>query len=83
VAADPWLDRWPLVLGDVVVGRGDGGAWHVVDRDGATLPLDPVVGDPWRLVAVAGGAPATITGEWSPTGLRPLSVFADGRLEPA
>jgi hypothetical protein len=80
LAAEPWLDRWPLVIGESVLGRVDGGRWRLVDRDGATLPLDVSTGDPWRLVAAAGGWPSTVIGEYSTAGLRPLAVFADAAL---
>ena len=64
------------------VRAGDGTAWHVLDRDGAALPLYPPTERPWRLVAAAGGEPATIAGEWTADGLRPLAMWIDGRLVP-
>jgi hypothetical protein len=77
LAAEPWLERWPFVLERVVLARGERGRWSVVDRDGEALPVDPSAGDPWRLVAAGGGAPATLVGEWTTAGLRPLSLFTD------
>jgi hypothetical protein len=79
LAEDPWLDYWPMVLDGVSPVR-DGSDWVLVDADGLGLPLDPGAGEPWRLVAVTGGRPATVTGEWSAAGLRPLGVWADERL---
>ncbi|MEU7865700.1 SWIM zinc finger family protein [Dactylosporangium sp. NPDC049140] len=79
LAADPWLDYWPMVLDGVSPVR-DGGGWALVDAGGDGLPLDPAAGEPWRLVAVTAGRPATVTGEWSAGGLRPLGVWADERL---
>jgi hypothetical protein len=67
---DPWVDRWPAVLEDVRLARV-GGEPHVVDRHGDALPLR--TGMPWRLLAVSGGAPVTVAGEWSARGLLPLS----------
>jgi hypothetical protein len=49
-------------------------------EDGRGVPLDPAVGAPWRLVAASAGRPVTVAGEWTATGLRPLSVWADDRL---
>jgi hypothetical protein len=86
LAADPWLERWPMVLSDVVPTRlaGDGRRerWCVVAADGVGggVPLDPAVGSPWRLVAAAGGRPVTVAGEFTATGLRPLSVWVGDRL---
>jgi hypothetical protein len=78
LAADPWLERWPMVL-DGVVPVEAGRSWSLVDETGG-LPVDPAVGAPWRLVAAAGGRPLTVAGEWSATGLRPLSAWVGDRL---
>jgi hypothetical protein len=77
---DPWLERWPMVLDGVIPARAPGGDWHVVDADGAGLPVDPAAGEPWRLIGVAGGRPVVLAGEWSVAGLRPLSAWVEGRL---
>jgi SWIM zinc finger len=77
LAADPWLDRWPLLLADAApVLDGDG--WALVDREGAALPLAERV-DPWPLLAVSAGAPVTVAGEWSAAGLRPLTCWDGDR----
>jgi SWIM zinc finger len=77
LAADPWLDRWPLLLADVApVVDGDG--WALVDREGAALPLAERV-DQWPLLAVSAGAPITVAGEWSAAGLRPLTCWDGDR----
>lgn len=81
LAADPWLERWPMALAGVIPARA-GSGWCVAAQDGTGVPLDPVAGAPWRLVAVAGGLPVTVAGEWTAAGLRPLSVWAGGRLVP-
>ena len=72
LARDPWLDRWPAVLAGVRPGRADGGL-RVVDAAGDALPL--LSSDPWRLLAVSGGRPVTLAGEWTPQGLWPLAVW--------
>ena len=70
--ADPWLTEWPtLVVGTPVTA---GGRWYLVDVSGAAVPLvaqEPV----WTLLAVSGGHPVTVFGEWSPAGLLPLTVW--------
>jgi hypothetical protein len=76
VAADPWLDAWPVVVRDAVVGRADG--WWLADPSGAALPLHADAAPPWRWAAASGGAPATVAAEWTPHGLRPLTVWPDG-----
>jgi hypothetical protein len=78
LADDPWLDRWPMLLGEVT--PVDQAGWRLIDLSGAGLPvmLDPEA--TWRLVAACGGAPATVAAEWSAGGLRPFAVWTDGRL---
>lgn len=96
LAADPWLERWPMVLADVVPARVGGAGreaqrWCLVAAGGDGVPVDPAaggngvpvdpaVGAPWRLVAAAAGRPVTVAGEWTAAGLRPLSVWAGDRL---
>jgi len=77
LAADPWLDRWPVVLTDVAPVAGDHG-WALADGTGAALPLAERV-DPWPLLAVSAGAPVTVAGEWSAAGLRPLTCWDGDR----
>jgi hypothetical protein len=83
LAADPWLERWPMVLCGVRPARtGSAGTrerWCLAE-DGHGVPLDPAAGAPWRLVAAAAGRPVTVAGEWTAAGYRPLSVWADDRL---
>ncbi|MBT8224811.1 MAG: SWIM zinc finger family protein [Dactylosporangium sp.] len=83
LARDPWLERWPMVLAEVVPVAGDAaGQWFVAERQGSALPLDLTGTDPWRLVGAAGGSPTTIAAEWSAAGLRPLTAWPDNRVVP-
>ena len=75
LAADPWLERWPVVLRAATPVRRDERWWL---RDGAGL-LAPLEGrEHWRLVALAGGAPLTVSGEWDGRALAPLAALGDG-----
>ncbi|HEX7746793.1 MAG TPA: SWIM zinc finger family protein, partial [Micromonosporaceae bacterium] len=78
LAADPWLERWPMVLADVVPAKV-GERWCLT-ADGDGIPVDPAAGTPWRLVAAAAGRPVTVAGEWTAAGLRPLSAWVRDRL---
>ncbi len=73
LANDPWLDRWPATLRHVRPARAEGGGLYAADEAGDALPLR--TGDPWRLLALSGGGPVTLAGEWSPRGLRPLAAW--------
>ncbi|MFC4125444.1 DUF5691 domain-containing protein [Nocardia rhizosphaerae] len=76
LGADPWVQAWPAVLAEVVPVLDEQG-WQLVDADGAALPL-PAGVRPWRLLAVSGGHPVTVTGEWRAGGFDPISVFSAG-----
>ncbi len=81
LAANPFVEAWPVVLRDVVpTMSGD----RLVVRDGgvddaATVPVMPG-GLAARLLASCGGLPITIACLWSGRSVRLLSVLADGRL---
>ncbi|MFE7720663.1 DUF5691 domain-containing protein [Nocardia rhizosphaerihabitans] len=75
---DPWLRAWPALLAEVVPVLGEHG-WQLVDADGVALPLSAGA-RPWRLIAVSGGHPVTVTGEWRADGFDPISVFAAGEV---
>jgi hypothetical protein len=79
LAASPWADRAALLLRAVTpVRRADGFA--VRDADGAQLALSCQPGDGWALVALAGGDPIWLCGEWDGRRLTPLSASVDGRV---
>jgi hypothetical protein len=48
--------------------------WYLVDRTGAALPLAEQE-SLWTLLAVSGGHPVTIAGEWNGVRLLPLTVW--------
>ncbi|WP_432565313.1 SWIM zinc finger family protein [Kineococcus sp. SYSU DK003] len=78
VAADPWTRHWPVVVSDVVPVAHDEEV-SLVGADG-TLPVHPGGADVWRMLAVSGGFPVTVTGELGARGLRPTGVLGTGAL---
>ncbi|MGK8491950.1 DUF5691 domain-containing protein [Nocardia asiatica] len=78
LGADPWLRSWPMLLARVIPTRTEEG-WYVTESDGTALPIRPGE-QPWTLLAVSGGHPVTVVGEWSPDGLAPVSVFTAGEV---
>jgi hypothetical protein len=73
LAQDPWLASWPALLSGIPV--PDGAGWQLADAAGQALPLRAAGDGIWPLVAVSGGHPVTVAGEWTPGGLRPLTVW--------
>ena len=77
-AANPFADRVPLTLAGVVPLAADG-RHRLADGDGATLDVGGDA-DVRLLLALSGGHPVDVFGEWDGDVLRPLSVAADGEL---
>lgn len=80
LAANPWLDRWPLVLEGVVAGAGG-----LRDATDHAIPLrfdDGPAGEEayWRLLAMSGGHPIGVAGEWEHGRFLPLAASAHGRF---
>jgi hypothetical protein len=114
LARQPWLDRFPCLLNDVVPipsgyvhptlaaggnpplsaasgpvpPRARTGSWQkrvanlwtVRDSSGAVLPL--ARGDHWTLLALSGGAPLDLMGEWDGESLLPLGAIVDDSYYP-
>ena len=78
LAGNPFADRFPVVLADVVP-IVDGVRRLVVEPGGGSLPLSPDA-DVLPLLALSGGAPVDLVAEWDGYSLTPLSVLADGAL---
>ncbi|MFW6694629.1 SWIM zinc finger family protein [Streptomyces sp. MAR4 CNX-425] len=87
LAADPWLEGIPVVLADVVPvpEEGDDG-WQLAQRTGdGALPLHPAAArgpGVWQLLAVSGGGPVTVFGEFGHAGFRPLTTWSAGTAVP-
>jgi hypothetical protein len=72
----PWLDRDLFVLRSVVPEPGE--VPRIVDQSGLSLPL--AAGDHDRLIAIGGGHPVTLAGEWNGYTFTPMTVWAAGRV---
>ncbi|HJZ47889.1 MAG TPA: SWIM zinc finger family protein [Roseiflexaceae bacterium] len=73
LARMPWLERFPMPLQSVTPTRS-GQRWAVRDADGRALPLTPGFAHGWRLLALSGGRPLALFGEWNGVTLLPLST---------
>jgi hypothetical protein len=76
LALEPWLERVPVCL--TAAPTLVGGSWVLGDHTGVL----PLVGacDIATLLAASGGRSVTITAEWTPLGLLPLSLHLADRL---
>lgn len=75
LAAQPWLDRFCCLLRDATPRVEDAG-FSLRDGRGVCLPL--AGHDHWKLLALSGGRPVDVCGEWDGRALHPLSAAAEG-----
>jgi hypothetical protein len=78
LAVQPFLERQPVLLGGLVPDGADHGI--VRDAHGRRIALHPAFRHPLHLLALSGGHPLTVCGEWDGRMLLPLAVWHDGRL---
>ena len=79
LAAQPFLERYPLALSGMTAHMEDAGLL-LRCPDGRPLPVNASFRHAWHLLAVSGGHPVTLAGEWDGRAFAPWSVWADGRL---
>lgn len=78
LASCPWIERFPLLLQAVIPQRLQE-RWLLQDQQGVVLSLsaqlEPNQG--WQLLALSGGYPISVFGEWDGTTFLPLSVWVE------
>lgn len=81
LVASPWLERFPLLL-QAVLPIHTTENWLLQDSAGSVLPITPRLDATccWQLLALSGGQPLTVFGEWNGTEFLPLSVWTEGRF---
>ena len=76
LARQPWLSAFGGVLHDVTIVRSRD-SWWVRDQHAKALPL--LGQDHWKAMAMTGGHPSDLAGEWDGYGLRLLGGLVAGR----
>lgn len=77
LAVAPWCDRIPLSLSQILpLNAGT----QLRDASGQTLPLSPDFQQGWQLMALSGGQPITVFGEWDGCYYLPLAQISRERL---
>jgi hypothetical protein len=79
LARNPWLARFLMPLAHVVP-LPAGRAWIARDSQGCTLRLALPPNEGWRLMALSGGRPMALIGEWSRQHLEVLSAWTGQEL---
>ena len=79
LAKNPWLERFPMPLANVTPVKRPAGL-ALIDAEARLLPVAPGYLKEWELLALGGGRPVGVFGEWDGEALVPLSVWSGGRL---
>lgn len=79
LSQNPWIEQFPLMLQQVRP-RYEGSQWWLQDQAGQVLPFSRRFSQPWELMAVSGGHPLTVFGEWDGETLLPLSTWTKTRF---
>jgi hypothetical protein len=85
LAHNPWLEHFPMLLQTVIPVRqaeSKTALWAALDATGAVqaLPFAPRFEAGWQLLALSGGRPLSLFGEWDGNALHPLSAWVEDRF---
>jgi hypothetical protein len=75
---NPWLEAFPVVLGNVTPMQFKQN-WFLKDDLDRTVPLSTLFSSPWELFALSGGHPLRLFGTWDGFMLLPLAAWVDKR----
>jgi hypothetical protein len=79
LAQQPWLERFPFALRRVTPHLIEN-RWLIADSENHCVPLHPRFAAPWELLALSGGHPVSLFGEWDGDTLWPLCAHAENQL---
>lgn len=80
LACFPWLEQFPLLLQAVIPVQSTDDTWIVRDLSGHMVPLSSRFPHLWKMLAVSGGHPIVLAGEWDGETLLPLGAWSEGRF---
>ena len=76
IAHNPWIEQFPVALHSVIPHQKNG-IWFLYDAHKHPLPIKPKSHKNWQILALSGGYPLDIFGEWDGEYFSPLSVWID------
>lgn len=79
LACHPWIEQFPLSLQAIIPLRHHDG-WAVRNSAGYLLPITPRFEQGWQLLALSGGHPINVFGEWNGKDFLPLSALAEDKF---
>ncbi|NRB48169.1 MAG: hypothetical protein HRU41_10890 [Saprospiraceae bacterium] len=79
LAENPWIGYFPCLLDDVIPIL-EGEELMLLDQAKGFISLGKPVTASWKLLALSGGHPISIFGEWNGALFFPLTAIAEGRV---
>lgn len=79
LALQPWLIQFPMVLDGVIPIRQEEQS-YLLDSQQNALLLSPQFQGIWKLLAMSGGYPISVFGEWNGRYFLPLSIWANQKF---
>lgn len=79
LACHPWLEQFPLTL-QAMIPQKSNDDWAMRDLEGHLLPIAPRFEGGWQLLALSGGYPINVFGEWNGKDFLPLSALAGDKF---
>lgn len=76
LSSQPWIERFPLSLQAIIPQEYKNG-WALRDSTNNILPITPKFEQGWQLLAISGGHPLNVFGEWNSYYFLPLSAWAE------
>ncbi|MEA5596184.1 SWIM zinc finger family protein [Rivularia sp. UHCC 0363] len=78
LASNPWIEKFPICVSKVIPIKQNYN-WFIRDEDKRLLTLKSRFNHNWQLLALSGGYPFDIFGEWDGEYFLPLSVWVENR----
>jgi hypothetical protein len=79
LSQNPWISYFPFLLDQVIPVRQED-TWILREIDGRYLPLASSFAHPWSLLAISGGNPIQVAGEWDGKAFHPTGAVEQGRF---
>ena len=79
LGSNPWIEKFPTAISKVIpIKQNDN--WFLRDENKRLLPVKSKCNNNWQLLALSGGYPLDIFGEWDGEFFLPLSVWVENRF---
>lgn len=79
LSQNPWIKPYPVLM-EQIIPLKNGSQLLLVDKTGKQLPAKSPENEMWKLLAVSGGEPIKLFGEWDNQWIQPLSVITTDRI---